>query len=250
MTPPRCSSRRGAVRCRGPVRRMRRMPGKPNAGRRRASGRTSVMDFATLYAENCAGCHGPDGRGGARDRAREPGLPGDRRRRAIRARRPNGVPGTSMPAFAQSAGGMLTDAQIDVLVEGIRRWAARPLSRAAPPPPYAAPRRATPRAGRLVYATYCESCHGPAATAGARAGSIVDGSFLALVSDQGLRTTVIAGRPDIGAARLAGDVAGRPMSDQEVTDVVAWLAAQRPSAPGQPYPLRSRRESTMRCTTR
>ena len=24
-----------------------------------------VMDFGTLYAENCAGCHGAEGRGGA-----------------------------------------------------------------------------------------------------------------------------------------------------------------------------------------
>jgi hypothetical protein len=26
------------------------------------------------------------------------------------------------------------------------------------------------------------------------------------------------------------------MSDQEVTDVVAWLALQRAASPGQPYP--------------
>ena len=24
-----------------------------------------ILDFATLYAENCAGCHGAEGRGGA-----------------------------------------------------------------------------------------------------------------------------------------------------------------------------------------
>ncbi len=32
------------------------------------------------------------------------------------------------------------------------------------------------------------------------------------------------------------NVPGRPMSAQEVSDVVAWLAAQRPQFPGQPYP--------------
>jgi cytochrome c oxidase cbb3-type subunit 3/ubiquinol-cytochrome c reductase cytochrome c subunit len=31
------------------------------------------------------------------------------------------------------------------------------------------------------------------------------------------------------------DVAGQPMSDQEITDVVAWLSSQRPKTPGQPY---------------
>ena len=43
--------------------------------------------------------------------------------RVLRRAATNGIPGTSMPAFAQSAGGMLTDKQIDVIVNGIReRW--------------------------------------------------------------------------------------------------------------------------------
>jgi cytochrome c oxidase cbb3-type subunit 3/ubiquinol-cytochrome c reductase cytochrome c subunit len=64
----------------------------------------------------------------------------------------------------------------------------------------------------------------------------VDGSFLGLVSDQGLRTTIIAGRPDIGQPDWKSDVSGRPLTAQDVSDVVAWLAAQRPATPGQPYP--------------
>jgi cytochrome c oxidase cbb3-type subunit 3/ubiquinol-cytochrome c reductase cytochrome c subunit len=31
------------------------------------------------------------------------------------------------------------------------------------------------------------------------------------------------------------DVPGRPMTDREITDVVAWLAAQRVPFAGQPY---------------
>ena len=68
-----------------------------------------------------------------------------------------------------------------------------------------------------------------------RASSIVDGSYLALVSDQNLRTTVIVGRPELGAPDWRGDVPGKPMSPEDVSDVVAWLAAQRPQFPGQPY---------------
>ena len=37
---------------------------------------------------------------------------------AIRSTASKGVPGTPMPAFAQSAGGMLTDQQIDAIVRG------------------------------------------------------------------------------------------------------------------------------------
>jgi cytochrome c oxidase cbb3-type subunit 3/ubiquinol-cytochrome c reductase cytochrome c subunit len=65
--------------------------------------------------------------------------------------------------------------------------------------------------------------------------SVTDDSFLALVSDQGLRTIVITGRPELGAPDWRGNVPGKPMSDQEVTDVVAWLGSRRVQNPGQPY---------------
>jgi hypothetical protein len=71
---------------------------------------------------------------------------------------------------------------------------------------------------------------------GGKASSIVDGSYLALVSDQQLRTIVITGRPDLGAPDWRNDVEGKPMSEQEITDVVAWLASKRAAIPGQPYP--------------
>jgi hypothetical protein len=63
----------------------------------------------------------------------------------------------------------------------------------------------------------------------------VDGSYLGLVSNQGLRTTIIVGRPELGAPDWRGDVPGKAMSPGDVSDVVAWLAAQRPQFPGQPY---------------
>ena len=39
-----------------------------------------------------------------------------------------------------------------------------------------------------------------------------------------------------GAPDWREDMPGRPMSDQEVSDVVAWLASRRAASPGQPYP--------------
>jgi len=83
--------------------------------------------------------------------------------------------------------------------------------------------------------TGCESCHGPGGRGGPRGSAITNDSFLALVSDQGLRTIVLAGRPELGAPDWRGNVAGKPMSDQDVTDVVAWMTAQRSKFPGQPY---------------
>ncbi len=69
-----------------------------------------------------------------------------------------------------------------------------------------------------------------------KVGSITDGSYLALISDQALRAIIIAGRPDLGHPDWRNALPGHPMSDQDVTDVVAWMASQRQQTPGQPYP--------------
>jgi len=193
-----------------------------------------VTDFALLYSENCAGCHGPSGRGGAGAiglaNAVYLAVADDA---VLRRAAATGVSGTQMPAFAKSAGGMLTDSQIEILVRGIRAWAKPDALAGAAAPPYAGPPGDASR-GAGVFARSCASCHGVAGAGGPKAGSVVDGTYLGLVSDQSLRTTIIAGRPDIGQPDWRGD-GSTPLTSQDVSDVVAWLAAQRPAHPGQPY---------------
>src|SRR5207244_13078228 len=89
-------------------------------------------------------------------------------------------------------------------------------------------------AGSQAYAVFRASCHGSEGREGT-ASAIVAGSYLALVSDQGLRTIVIVGRPELGAPDWRGNVPNHPMSPEDVSDVVAWLADQRPQFPGEPY---------------
>src|SRR5262249_2406961 len=123
-----------------------------------------------------------------------------------------------------------------VIASGIRsRWSRPGVLDGAHPPSYAATSSGDARQGEAAYATYCQSCHGPRGRGGDKAGPITNDSYLALISDQGLRTAIVAGRPDLGAPDWRGNVPGRPMSDQEVTDVVAWLASLRVANPGQPY---------------
>jgi cytochrome c oxidase cbb3-type subunit 3 len=191
-------------------------PLRPNAG-------------DVLYGANCAGCHGADGRGGAARGLADLVFLRIADDAAIRRVTADGVPGTAMPAFAKQSGGSLTDEQIDAIIRGIRSWTnAGAAATELNPPPYSTSTAGDAKRGADVYATFCSRCHGADGRGGPQASSIVDASYVSLVSNQGLRTTVIAGRPDLGAPDWRGDVPGRPMSSGEVSDVVAWLSAKRP----------------------
>jgi cytochrome c oxidase cbb3-type subunit III len=209
-----------------------RLPGKPKAAERwMAPGQ--VTDFTQLYAQNCAGCHGADGRLGAARPLHDPlylALAGTDVVRQVIA---HGVPGTAMPAFAEHDGGGLTDAQIDILVTGMHsRWGRPEAVQEVALPPYHLEAGDGQR-GAVVYSTFCARCHGEGGRGGAQGGSIVDPNYLALVSDQHLRTTVITGRPDLGKPDWRADVPGQPMTPQDIADVVTWLAAQRQSLTAQ-----------------
>ncbi len=197
---------------------------------------SEITDFKVLYGQNCAGCHGDNGKGGAAIALADPVYLAIADDTVVRHATADGISGTSMPAFAQSAGGMLTDKQIDALVQGIRqRWAQPDILRGANPPPYSSSESGDASRGSVAYAQFCSSCHGAGGRGGQKASSIVAGSFLALLNDQELRTIVIVGRPDLGAPDWRGNVPDKPMSPQDVSDVVAWLASQRAKFPGQPY---------------
>src|SRR5262245_1691383 len=210
-------------------------PGQPRASSIAVAPR-DVVEFDALYADNCAACHGPDGRGGAAIALANPVYLAIVDDRSMRASIAAGVRGTSMPAFAQRAGGMLTEKQVDAIVGGIRsRWSRSAALAGANPPAYAATSAGDVHRGEAAYQTFCQSCHGADGQGSPKGSAITNDSFLALTSDQGLRTIVIAGRPELGAPDWRGNVRGKPMSEQEVTDVVAWLASRRVEVPGQPY---------------
>src|ERR1700746_4201641 len=119
---------------------------------------SEVVDFNVLYGQNCAGCHGVDGKGGAAMALANPVFLAIADDSVIRRIASNGVPGTPMPAFAQSGGGMLTDKQIEALVGGIRAWAKPYALGDQTPPPYTAPVPGDPKRGGDAYRTYCSSC--------------------------------------------------------------------------------------------
>jgi mono/diheme cytochrome c family protein len=186
-----------------------------------------VRAFGDLYGQNCAGCHGADGRLGAARPLNDPlylAFVDDASLRQIIAL---GVPGTAMPGFARRGGGFLTDEQVDVLMREMRwRWGRPEQFKDVALPAYRGG-GGDPGRGLEAYGVFCGGCHGPDGRGTAKGGSVVDPAFLRLVSDQALRSAVIAGRTDLGMPDYRAAVPGRPMSSQEVSDVVAWLAAGR-----------------------
>jgi mono/diheme cytochrome c family protein len=220
------------------------MPGRPRQTDRRPLP-SEVTAFTALYGQNCAGCHGADGRLGAARPLNDSiylALVSRERLRTIIAR---GVPNTAMPAFSASAGGALTEAQIVLLVSDmLTRWSRPALVRDLTPPPYDAAEAVAngysspgePEQGREVYAVACAGCHGADGSGGQKGGSIVDPSYLALVSDQALRTTIIAGRTDLKMPDWRGDIPGQPLTPQQIADLVAWQASHRVAIMGRLSP--------------
>ena len=193
--------------------------------------------FERLYFVNCLGCHGPDGRQG-------PARPmNDSLYQAIT---PTSVVesvtrqghGSLMPGFAKTPYGGITDEGIAALAKGMKTfWKGLPDQ---PKPSGALPAYAytadagDAAAGAGSFATFCGACHGSDGTGKADgAGSVVDESYLLLVSDQALRSTVLFGRLDLGCPSYLGPYPDQPadrvLSSNEIDDITAWLVSQRVS---------------------
>src|SRR5579862_2045817 len=222
-----------------------RAPGYPRAGAEVARP-DQVLDFHMLYSENCSGCHGANGRGGAALPLNDPAYLAIAGADNLRRATANGIDKTLMPAFAQSAGGMLTDQQIDSLVQGMLHEWSRPAEFASLNlPSYSANTTADLAAGQKAFVTACARCHGndgaglprppdsqlksiqdPDATPF----SVVDPNYLSLISDQGLRSLIMTGHPDSHAADWRTCIPGskNPLSAQQITDIVAWIVSHRP----------------------
>jgi cytochrome c oxidase cbb3-type subunit 3 len=187
----------------------------------------NIMDFATLYGENCAGCHGADGRNGPGRVLNDPlylaVIPRDELQNVIA----NGRPGTAMPAWVRSQGGPLTDKQVDALADGIEKnWAKPQNFQGATLPSYSAQGEHGDTArGKKLFVRDCFMCHGQ----GARIGPVTDRSYLQLSSDQLLRTSIIVGRPDLGMPDYRFLNMGHALANQDIADLVSYLVSMRPT---------------------
>ncbi len=224
------------------------LPGKPREADRPVPA-DQVMGFDALYGAHCAGCHGADGKLGPAPPLNDPVflaiVPDAELRHVIsEGRAVTAAQRSAMPAFARAGGGPLTDAQVQVLAEGIKkRWG--PAATGGAPPPYQSPAGA--KSGNLAEGAacstaHCAGCHGRQGQGGEGGehgerpvGAINEPAFLALISDKVLRRTAITGRPDLGMPAYDG-TAGRPadfrpLTSAQIDDLVALLASWRQGGP-------------------
>ncbi len=195
-------------------------PGAVEAAAVPPPGLDTPEGVANFWSSNCAGCHGADGQLGAARPLDDPlwwrTMPDAQVVETVAV----GL-GRLMPGFSARAKGgpyiayaNLGDTEIELVVKGLRaRWGTPGEPAAAG----AAVRLGDAARGASVFANACASCH-----ANGTAASVTDPMFLANITDQGLWSAVVFGRPDLGKAATT-------LPPGEVADVVAHLAAMRPA---------------------
>ena len=190
----------------------------------------NVASFDRLYKQNCSACHGENGSEGPALDLANPKYQALVDDVSLRRWITSGMPGTQMPAFGESAGGFLTPQQVDVLVAGMRaRWDHKGRG-TEEMPSYSSTAVGNVEHGQDNFRVSCSSCHQQGQQ------NITDASYLSFVSDQSLRSIVIAGRPDLGHPDWSQVRHGQPLTDRDVSDVIAYLHSLRSDTPGQPYP--------------
>lgn len=237
-------------------------PGQPNSANRPVAA-DQIVDFKVLYGQNCAGCHGADGKFGPapplHDSIFQAIIPKEELESILTKGRQN----TLMPAFSNENGGTLTSTQIQVLVLEIKGIPYRIASTqdgnrsktvvvadengtsptwglssapAAGVPSYIAPSinsndddPANILAGAEVFARSCAACHGDHGRGITQGNAIVhtinDPVVLSLLSDQVLRRYAITGRPDLGMPSFAEPRPGNPHFKALTDQDVADLVA-------------------------
>jgi cytochrome c oxidase cbb3-type subunit 3 len=213
------------------------LPGKPNPANRPVPP-AERKDFAGLFAQNCSGCHGADGKLGPapplNDAIFLAIVPDDELLQVVA----DGRPGTPMPAFSKQHSGTLTDEQIKIIAEGLKLHFKQEKPPQADLPAYALTvhgEAASPESlqrGAALFAKACATCH--SGDEGAP-GRLDNPALLTLFSDQALRRIIITGRPDLGMPSFA-DESGRdgsfkPLTAEDIDDLVALLAHWRKQPP-------------------
>ena len=195
-----------------------------------------LQQGAQIYSENCAVCHGPDGKGrvGATLAKDWPSIRPDLE---VKTTIENGVAGSPMPPWSQANGGPLTEEEIDALVYYILSWQTGgpqlviPTATAIQRPAITSPPGISgdPNQGAVLFDQNCVVCHGPDGQG--RVGATLAKDWPSIRPDLLVQATIQRGVP--GSTMPAwGQENGGPLAKEEINNLVAYLLTW--STP--PYP--------------
>jgi len=195
---------------------------------------------AVIYAENCAVCHGDEGKGriGATLAKDWPSIRPDMTVRTIIE---NGVPGSPMVAWSKDNGGPLTSDEIDALVMYILSWQTgeniivpTQAAQTQRPPITPIPEVAgDPNRGAVLYDENCVVCHGTDGEG--RIGATLVKLWSGIRPDLSIKNTINSGVP--GSAMPAwGQAYGGPLSESEIDDIVSFILSRSDSPSRQASP--------------
>lgn len=174
--------------------------------------RESREEGEELYLEQCASCHGAEGEGGLGPALAAPEFLDSVADEQMFSLIRSGVPGTGMPAWAQSFGGPLTDQEIQHVVNFIRSWEGQELDVSQSQP------QTDPERGAEIFAATCSFCHGVEGVGTAQGPQLNDPELLSQFDDEWFRETIVKGRPSKGMPTW-----GTVLSPEEIDHVVAYL---------------------------
>ncbi|HUW27610.1 MAG TPA: c-type cytochrome [Sulfuriferula sp.] len=188
-----------------------------------ASQAFAAPDGATLFARNCAACHGSTGTGGIGVPLALPSfqasISDDYLRQTIRL----GRPGRVMPAF-----GNLKPDEVEAIVRYVRAWNKEPAVTYS-----TQPIQGNAVHGKQLFAQYCAACHGATGAGSEGTGvtfsrprdlpimapALHNPGFLASATDAMIKATLIKGREGTPMASFIK----RGLTEDDINDIVSYV---------------------------
>lgn len=182
------------------------------------------MNPVALYNQLCKNCHG-EGSYGKWDpffqrfipAIRGPGLRAMASRSYLQQAIRLGRPGTMMPAWGKTAGG-LADNQIEKLIDYLREGDKRKPQTLRPIPSLSG---GTASRGLELFTQLCAGCHGK----NSQAPNLSNSVFLKSATDTFIATTIVNGREDTAMPSFQRSETVC-LTDEEISDLIAYIRSQ------------------------
>lgn len=181
-------------------------------------------DGKRLYQQNCAACHGHEGRGGVGVPLALDDFLANATDEYLFETIRRGRPGRVMPAFEN-----LSDEEVTAIVEHVRGWQESERETERPEPPHGG----DPRRGEKLFQQNCASCHGANGEGGSGTGvtfsrsrdqeimapALNNSGFLAAADDVMIKDAILRGRD--GTPMPSAEALG--LSESDVDDIVTYI---------------------------